>query len=249
MRVLSPERPRARVARLLCLGHPSLHRPRPCPGLPPPSPPLSSLLVPQLRRAGPTCMRQPSLGSTSAMRPMPWPARSPKRISFSASLPRPTSEPHPLDRPDPACHTAIIWHDPANPLVAQLHYQAGGVQNIRLPVPVVLEPESPSYAQWRDLVLLTLRRYASTTTSSSTPWAWSSPPRGSASTASSSPGSWGRSPRTSTTSSATLQTLAGPGWRSRVSFWATLRPGLCVSTRASERSFRATSPSASSAAR
>jgi hypothetical protein len=25
---------------------------------------------------------------------------------------------------------------------------------------VVLEPESPSYAHWRDLVLLTLRRYA-----------------------------------------------------------------------------------------
>jgi hypothetical protein len=56
--------------------------------------------------------------------------------------------------------TAIIWHDPADPLVAKLHYQAGGVQNIRLLVPVVLEPESPSYARWRDLVLLTLRRYA-----------------------------------------------------------------------------------------
>ena len=37
---------------------------------------------------------------------------------------------------------------------------AGGVQNIRLLVPVVLEPESASYARWRDLVLLTLRRYA-----------------------------------------------------------------------------------------
>jgi len=24
-------------------------------------------------------------------------------------------------------HTAVIWHDPANPLVTQLHYQAGGV--------------------------------------------------------------------------------------------------------------------------
>jgi hypothetical protein len=56
--------------------------------------------------------------------------------------------------------TAIIWHDPADPLVAQLHYQAGGVQNIRLLVPVILEPESPSYARWRDLFLLTLRRYA-----------------------------------------------------------------------------------------
>jgi hypothetical protein len=56
--------------------------------------------------------------------------------------------------------TAIIWHDPAYPLVAQLHYQAGGVQNIRLLIPVVLEPESPSYAHWRDLVLLILCRYA-----------------------------------------------------------------------------------------
>jgi hypothetical protein len=55
-------------------------------------------------------------------------------------------------------HTAILWHDPADPLVTQLHYQAGGrVQNIRLLVPVFLEPESPSYARWRDLVLLTLR--------------------------------------------------------------------------------------------
>jgi hypothetical protein len=59
-----------------------------------------------------------------------------------------------------ASTTTVIWHDPADPLVAQLHYQARGVQNIRLLVPVVLEPESPSYAHWQDLVLLTLRRYA-----------------------------------------------------------------------------------------
>lgn len=44
--------------------------------------------------------------------------------------------------------------------MAQLHYQAEGVQNIFLLASVVLEPESPSYARWRDLVLLTLRRYA-----------------------------------------------------------------------------------------
>jgi uncharacterized membrane protein YgcG len=47
-----------------------------------------------------------------------------------------------------------------DPLVAQLHLQAGSAQNIRLMVPVVLEPESPSYARWRDLLLLTLCRYA-----------------------------------------------------------------------------------------
>jgi hypothetical protein len=54
----------------------------------------------------------------------------------------------------------VLWHDLADPLVAQLHLQAGSVQNIRLLVPIVVEPESPSYARWRDLLLLTLRRYA-----------------------------------------------------------------------------------------
>jgi hypothetical protein len=54
----------------------------------------------------------------------------------------------------------VLWHDPTDPLVAQLHLQAGSVQNIRLMVPVVLELESSSYARWRDLLLLTLRRYA-----------------------------------------------------------------------------------------
>jgi hypothetical protein len=55
---------------------------------------------------------------------------------------------------------AVLWHDPADPLVAQLHLQAGSVQNIRLMVSVVLESESPSYTRWRDLLLLTLSRYA-----------------------------------------------------------------------------------------
>jgi hypothetical protein len=53
----------------------------------------------------------------------------------------------------------VLWHDPTDPLVAQLHLQARSVQNIRLMVPVVLEPESLIYARWRDLLLLTLRRY------------------------------------------------------------------------------------------
>jgi hypothetical protein len=34
------------------------------------------------------------------------------------------------------------------------------VSHTRLLVSVVLEPESPSYARWLDLILLTLRRYA-----------------------------------------------------------------------------------------
>jgi uncharacterized membrane protein YgcG len=54
----------------------------------------------------------------------------------------------------------VLWHDPADPLVAQLHLQAGSVQNIRLMALVFLEPDSPSYTRWRDLLLLTLRRYA-----------------------------------------------------------------------------------------
>ena len=80
---------------------PRLRRPRLI-VLTPPSSPLSSLLVLRLRRAEPACVRPPSLGSTSEMRPMPWPARSPKRSSSSASLPRPTSGPRPRDRPVPA---------------------------------------------------------------------------------------------------------------------------------------------------
>ena len=66
----------------------------------------------------------------------------------------------PAVRTGPRTIPTVLWHDPADPLVAQLHLQAGSVQNIRLMVPVVLEPESPSYARWRDLLLLTLRRYA-----------------------------------------------------------------------------------------
>ena len=44
-------------------------------------------------------------------------------------------------------HTAVLWHDPTDSFVAQLHYQAGGVQNIRLLDPIVLKPEFPSYAR------------------------------------------------------------------------------------------------------
>ena len=51
------------------------------------------------------------------------------------------------------------WYDPTDPMVAQLHLQAVGVQNIRALVSVLLDPAS-SYGRWRDQVLLTLRRYA-----------------------------------------------------------------------------------------
>ena len=45
-------------------------------------------------------------------------------------------------------------------MVAQLHLQAAGVQNIRALVTVLLDPTSSSYGRWRDQVLLALRRYA-----------------------------------------------------------------------------------------
>jgi hypothetical protein len=45
-------------------------------------------------------------------------------------------------------------------MVAQLHLQAAGVQNIRALVSILLDPASSSYGRWRDQVLLTLRRYA-----------------------------------------------------------------------------------------
>jgi hypothetical protein len=45
-------------------------------------------------------------------------------------------------------------------LTTHLHVQTVGLQNIRSVVTIVLEPSSPDYKWWRDLVLLTLRRYA-----------------------------------------------------------------------------------------
>ena len=50
--------------------------------------------------------------------------------------------------------------DPTDPMVAQLHLQAAGVQNIKALVSVLLDPTSSSYGRWRDQVLLALRHYA-----------------------------------------------------------------------------------------
>jgi hypothetical protein len=49
--------------------------------------------------------------------------------------------------------------NPDAALTAHLHVQAAGLQNIRSVVTIVLEPSSPDYKWWRDLVLLMLRRY------------------------------------------------------------------------------------------
>jgi hypothetical protein len=45
-------------------------------------------------------------------------------------------------------------------VIANLHLQASGVQNIRSLVSVVLDGSSAHYARWRENVLLILRRYA-----------------------------------------------------------------------------------------
>jgi hypothetical protein len=50
--------------------------------------------------------------------------------------------------------------NPDAALTPHLHAQAAGLQNIRSVVMIVLEPSSPDYKRWRDLVLLTLHRYA-----------------------------------------------------------------------------------------
>ena len=41
-------------------------------------------------------------------------------------------------------------YDPTDPIVAQLHLQAAGVQNTRALVTVLLDPTSSSYGRWRD---------------------------------------------------------------------------------------------------
>jgi hypothetical protein len=45
-------------------------------------------------------------------------------------------------------------------LTTHLHAQAASLQNIRSVVTIILEPSSPDYKWWRDLVLLMLHRYA-----------------------------------------------------------------------------------------
>jgi hypothetical protein len=44
-------------------------------------------------------------------------------------------------------------------VIANLHAQACGVQNIRNMIGVVLDPSSTNYTRWRDQVMLTLERY------------------------------------------------------------------------------------------
>jgi hypothetical protein len=50
--------------------------------------------------------------------------------------------------------------NPDAALIAHLHAQTASLQNIRSVVTIILEPSSPDYKRWRDLVLLMLHRYA-----------------------------------------------------------------------------------------
>jgi hypothetical protein len=52
-----------------------------------------------------------------------------------------------------------VSSNPAAALTTHLHEQAADLQNIWSVVTIVLEPSSPDYKRWRDLMLLTLHRY------------------------------------------------------------------------------------------
>jgi hypothetical protein len=56
--------------------------------------------------------------------------------------------------------SVVVGSNPDAALTAHLHTQAVDLQNIRSVVTIILEPSSPDYKRWHDLVLLTLRRYA-----------------------------------------------------------------------------------------
>jgi hypothetical protein len=123
-----------------------------------PSPP-SPLLVRNTRHDRPGCGKRPSCGSATARPPTLSLLKLPRRnssspaahdsgVTSSATMGSVYGVPTtPTVGTGPRTIPTMLWHDPTDPLVAQLHLQAGSVQNIRLMVPVVLEPESPSYAR------------------------------------------------------------------------------------------------------
>jgi hypothetical protein len=68
--------------------------------------------------------------------------------------------PAPPSTPAPDGSSSSTVDDYEVVVIANLHIQASGIQNIRSLVMVVLDASSAHYARWRDNVLLTLRRYA-----------------------------------------------------------------------------------------
>lgn len=82
----------------------------------------------------------------------------------AAALERAAAEARDRLRDDHSIHDDASVHDDADryeaALVANLHAQAAGVQNIRALVPVVLDLLSPQYNKWRDLMLLVCGRFS-----------------------------------------------------------------------------------------
>jgi hypothetical protein len=65
-----------------------------------------------------------------------------------------------LCHPDPVGHAASSNDDYKATIIANIHVQAAGVQNIRSLITVTLDLSSTHYAWWHDNVLHTLRCYS-----------------------------------------------------------------------------------------
>jgi len=78
-------------------------------------------------------------------------------LAHQAEEARRRADPPKEDDDDPPADDAAAFEAA---VIANLHAQAAGVENIRTLVSVVLDPLSNHYDRWRDLVLLTLDRYA-----------------------------------------------------------------------------------------
>jgi hypothetical protein len=68
--------------------------------------------------------------------------------------------PSPMPPPAPAGHAAPSDDEYDAAVIANIHVQAVGVQNILSLVSVMLDLSSTHYAQWRDNVLLTIGHYS-----------------------------------------------------------------------------------------
>jgi hypothetical protein len=65
-----------------------------------------------------------------------------------------------ITTPDDDDRSVDTGSNPDAALTAHLHTQAAGLQNLRSVVTIVLEPSSPDYKRWHDLMLLMLHSYA-----------------------------------------------------------------------------------------
>jgi hypothetical protein len=68
--------------------------------------------------------------------------------------------PSPTSPPAPASHAVLPDDDYEAAIIANIHVQAAGVQNIRCLILVTLDLSSVHYARWCDNVLLTIGHYS-----------------------------------------------------------------------------------------